>query len=141
VERRGEIAFDDVARKVIERILARFPCGVGFDVLSIGAPESAAAIADHNYRACRGRDTSRAYLGLDGRVVALDRERRDQVQTVARSRSTNRFECVGHKPISAEAMKFDRYAILQVRKPSLPAPITAITGSSAISTPAAPAVR
>src|SRR6266849_474674 len=71
--RRQDAAFDDRARKVVERIRALVPPGMRDRMTLEGAPEVAAAIRQQDYRSCVPIDRVRAHRCSSGLVVTCDR--------------------------------------------------------------------
>ena len=91
-ERRRDVAFDDDAREIIERVVARHPAGILFRVPFECFPKSAAAVADHDDRSRARCDGVNLIFGFHGGVVSIGRRRGYQIQTAGRGCRSNSIE-------------------------------------------------
>src|SRR6266852_6214904 len=90
------IELDHRAGEIVEGIVALAPSGVLHGMGSEGAPESAAAIADHDNRTGVGENRGRTHHGRCGKIVAVGRDRSDKVEAVGRGCVADDVEQITH---------------------------------------------
>src|SRR5713101_3933000 len=91
-----DVALDHLAGEIVEGIVALAPSGVLHGMGSEGAPESAAAIADHDNRTGAGENRGRTHRGRCGKIVAVGRDRSDEVEAVGRGCVADDVEQITH---------------------------------------------
>ena len=99
-EHRRDIAFDDDASEIIQRVVARHPPRILIRMPFECFPERAAAVADHDDRLRARGDRINLIFGFHGRVVSIGGSCGYQIQTAGRGCRSNRIENRTHATIS-----------------------------------------